>query len=246
MCYMQLQEWNAVILPSVFDIKDLRKGLQDLRKHTVGGRPALAKRTKDSGTKPIHAQTIRDIEVGAIDDPGILTIARLVDGMGLTLSKFFTLIEERQTETDSQLGTKSTTTVPAPNPTEAVHGASSSVSPTRLAEHFQDLSLYYGRAAQRLLDVSVDTEARLFLLSNRFHRTPLRIISGMCVPRELTQVRPAAELLTRLNVGRAGPFFNVRPHLDSDPRSLVVALPGTDSNPLALLILSNVISRFNS
>lgn len=63
------------------------------------GRPALSKLTAGTGPKPVNPSTIKNIEDGKNADPGIATISRIVEAMGLTLSSFFARIE-RQTESD--------------------------------------------------------------------------------------------------------------------------------------------------
>ena len=64
-----------------------------MRRELVGSQARLSARTKQTGKIPINKMTISEIETGANADPGITTVARLVEGMGLTLSSFFARIE---------------------------------------------------------------------------------------------------------------------------------------------------------
>lgn len=64
------------------------------------GRPALSKLTAGTGPKPVNPSTIKNIEDGKSADPGIATISRIVEAMGLPLSLFFARIEG---QTDSDL-----------------------------------------------------------------------------------------------------------------------------------------------
>lgn len=77
------------------DVELFRERLRELRKRLVGSQGDLSARTKtDTDETAINPQTISDIETGAIKDPGILTIARLIDALpGMTLSEFFAQIE---------------------------------------------------------------------------------------------------------------------------------------------------------
>jgi transcriptional regulator with XRE-family HTH domain len=70
----------------------------------------------------VNRSTIHDIETNTGGKPQIGTIARLVEGMGLTLSQFFARIEGLQAHDVSE-----TLPTPAPNP----HGNHGSSNPVR-------------------------------------------------------------------------------------------------------------------
>src|ERR1051326_2120382 len=87
------------------DVKRFREVLRKAREGELLragklGRPALSKLTAATGTTPVNAQTIKNIEDGINVDPGIATVSRIVEAMGLSLSEFFLQIE-RQTDGDS-------------------------------------------------------------------------------------------------------------------------------------------------
>lgn len=142
---------GLAILPAV-DMERFRKTLREQRKKHVGGRPQLAKRTAASGKKPVHPQTIRDIEAGEIEDPGVLTVARLVEAMGLTLSDFF-LQFESQTYADSTTPDKVEQTSASQN-RGGGGGADTKVSEPASVERiqalFEDLSVAFGDMAERI------------------------------------------------------------------------------------------------
>jgi transcriptional regulator with XRE-family HTH domain len=77
-------------------IESFRATLRELRLEVVGSQKKLSERTKKSGAKPIAAMTISEIETGANAEPGILTVARLVEGMGISLALFFAEVEGRE------------------------------------------------------------------------------------------------------------------------------------------------------
>ena len=74
-------------------LKAAREG-RSLRTGPKIGRPGLAKLTKDDGwPKEIHSQTIKNIEDGVTADPGVVTIARILDALEITLSDFFAHVD---------------------------------------------------------------------------------------------------------------------------------------------------------
>lgn len=77
------------------DLERFRQVLRRCRRSLVGSQEQLSERTKTpDGATPINLNTISAIERGDTDDPGIVTIARLVEAMpGLTLSEFFRQVE---------------------------------------------------------------------------------------------------------------------------------------------------------
>lgn len=87
-------------------LKEAREGKSPLRRGPKMGRPALSKLTaseEPGAPPPVNSQTIKNIEDGLNKDPGIVTVARLVEGLGLTLSSFFAQIEVLKTAaTDEQ------------------------------------------------------------------------------------------------------------------------------------------------
>lgn len=74
---------------------DVRAALRAAREGTAlrqgqkYGRPALAKATKTAGHKNVNAQTIKNIEDGVTVDPGLVTIARILDALKIPLPDFF-------------------------------------------------------------------------------------------------------------------------------------------------------------
>lgn len=82
------------------DEERFRATLRELRKRLVGSQGKLSTRTKTSDdVTPIAVMTISDIETGHIKDPGLFTIARLVEAMpGMSLSKFFMQCEDTATD----------------------------------------------------------------------------------------------------------------------------------------------------
>lgn len=75
------------------ELKAAREGRSALRRGERLGRPGLSKRTKTDQGTAVNSQTIKNIEDGLIADPGLVTVARIVEAMGLTLSQFFAQIE---------------------------------------------------------------------------------------------------------------------------------------------------------
>lgn len=76
------------------DIGRFREVLRAYRKELVGSQGALSELTKKGNAPPINIMTISEIETGAIADPGIVTVARIVEALpGLTLSEFFRRID---------------------------------------------------------------------------------------------------------------------------------------------------------
>lgn len=87
------------------DVGRFRERLRELRKKHVGSQAELSALTKrDETDTPVNLMTISEIETGAIADPGIVTVARIVEAIpGLTLSAFFAQIEGLQSAaTDEQ------------------------------------------------------------------------------------------------------------------------------------------------
>jgi hypothetical protein len=74
------------------ELKAAREGI-GLRQGPKIGRPALSRMTQAGFDKPVNSQTIKNIEDGRIADPGIVTIARIVEALGLTLATFFARVE---------------------------------------------------------------------------------------------------------------------------------------------------------
>lgn len=74
------------------ELKAAREGT-GLRRGPKIGRLALSRLTQEGFDKPVNGQTIKNIEDGRIADPGIVTIARIVEAMGLTLATFFARVE---------------------------------------------------------------------------------------------------------------------------------------------------------
>lgn len=81
------------------DVTVFRETLRELRKRLVGSQGELSARTKtDADETPIDTQTISDIETGASKNPGILTVARLIEALpGVALSTFFAHVEGNTT-----------------------------------------------------------------------------------------------------------------------------------------------------
>lgn len=79
-------------------LKNMRLGKTTLRLPHKIGRPTVSKMTTNVSKfrTPVNAQTIKNIEDGLARDPGIVTISRIVESMGVALSAFFAEIEERQ------------------------------------------------------------------------------------------------------------------------------------------------------
>jgi transcriptional regulator with XRE-family HTH domain len=111
------------------DVARFRERLRELRKQLVGTQAELSALTKREETDtPVNLMTISDIETGAIADPGIVTVARIVEAIpGLTLSSFFAQIEalktssvdgQNQPHTDIVAGALGDSSIPSP-PTEA-------------------------------------------------------------------------------------------------------------------------------
>ena len=99
-----------------FEMPRFREALRKAREDTIGGRMKLAERTG------LAASTIQSAEVGP-DIPSIETIARFLDGCGLTLSKFFARIDGSQ-QSDSQGHSESETAVLKKGNREAHNSAS--------------------------------------------------------------------------------------------------------------------------
>lgn len=81
------------ILRSAMDVDRFRAILRACREAVGETQKTLAVKTGATGTRPVNSMTISEIETGAIIDPGIVTVSRLVEAMGLTLSAFFAQIE---------------------------------------------------------------------------------------------------------------------------------------------------------
>jgi hypothetical protein len=77
------------------ELKNARIGRSPLRRGPKLGRPAVSKLTAQGHATPVNSQTIKNIEDGRIADPGIVTIARIVEAMGLRLAEFFAQVEGR-------------------------------------------------------------------------------------------------------------------------------------------------------
>lgn len=77
------------------DVERFRQTLRGLRKQLVGSQAALSALTKGGeNDTAVNTMTISEIETGAIADPGIVTVSRIIEAMpGLTLSSFFAQIE---------------------------------------------------------------------------------------------------------------------------------------------------------
>lgn len=82
------------------DVERFRETLRKLRQNEVPngrgmkvGRPALSKLTDRGAARPVNSQTIKNIEDGRIVDPGLVTVARIVDALGLSLTEFFAHVE---------------------------------------------------------------------------------------------------------------------------------------------------------
>jgi transcriptional regulator with XRE-family HTH domain len=86
-----------------FTMERFREVLRAEREARVGGREKLADKTG------INKTTIQNAEIGP-DIPGIDTVARLVEGIGLTLPSFFEQIEALQA------GTAEAQNLSTPNP----------------------------------------------------------------------------------------------------------------------------------
>lgn len=99
------------------DLERFRQVLRRCRRSLVGSQEQLSERTKTDGATPINLNTISAIERGDTDDPGIVTIARLVEAMpGLTLSEFFRQVEAEAVPNESTAAPLSET-VPVPRKT---------------------------------------------------------------------------------------------------------------------------------
>jgi len=72
---------------SVQDLAEFKAAMRRAREATVGGRAKLEAETG------IDQSTIYRIETDATYDPSLSTVAKLIQGMGLTLSGFFTELE---------------------------------------------------------------------------------------------------------------------------------------------------------
>lgn len=82
---------QASILPAVpFDLSRFRAHLRAERERLIGSRDKLAEKTG------INKTTIQNAENGP-DMPGIDTIARLIEGTGLSLSEFFLRMDDLPT-----------------------------------------------------------------------------------------------------------------------------------------------------
>jgi len=76
-------------------LKEVRVGKSPIRQGDKLGRPSVSKATRDAFHKiAVSAQTIKNIEDGETQDPGIVTIARIIEAMGVRLSDFFLQVEE--------------------------------------------------------------------------------------------------------------------------------------------------------
>lgn len=77
------------------DFERFRAVLRELRRELVGTQGDLSALTKINETDtPVNAMTISEIETGAIVDPGIITVVRLIEALpGVSLSSFFARIE---------------------------------------------------------------------------------------------------------------------------------------------------------
>lgn len=78
------------------DVHRFRAALREYREALVGGQAQLSALTEttDPEVPPINVITISEIERGTTANPGIITVARLVEAMpGLTLSAFFRHVE---------------------------------------------------------------------------------------------------------------------------------------------------------
>lgn len=86
---------SSPTIPAVaFDMNAFRAALKTQRKLRVGSRAKLVERC---GAPAMSPTTIQNAELGP-DMPGIDTVARLVEAMGLTLSTFFAQLERSQNQ----------------------------------------------------------------------------------------------------------------------------------------------------
>lgn len=79
--------------------EDFRRVFAEFRKASGLSQRALAART-EGNPFAVSGQAVSDIEAGATENPGLQTVAVLVEAMGVSLSGFFLQIE-CQTEPDS-------------------------------------------------------------------------------------------------------------------------------------------------
>ncbi len=120
-----------------FDMEAFRRALRTARETHIGGREKLADKID------VSKSTVQNAEMGP-DIPGIDTVARLIEGMGLTLSEFFAALEPNN---DSVLpGADTISHSVRASPKEASHG-SSGVSAS-LSE--EDLATIFRALAERL------------------------------------------------------------------------------------------------
>lgn len=91
LCTLRLKAYTL----RTMDFERFRAVLRELRKELVGSQGELSALTKINETDtPVNTMTISEIETGAIADPGIITVIRLIEALpGVSLSSFFARIE---------------------------------------------------------------------------------------------------------------------------------------------------------
>lgn len=109
------------------DMDRFREVLRRSRKERGISQGALSTLTESSGTAPVNPMTISEIETGAITDPRIMTVARIVEAIpGLTLSSFFARIEDLKHERPLDENHA------PPNPDEDIDEALAALSPAQI------------------------------------------------------------------------------------------------------------------
>lgn len=131
-----------------FDIAAFRSVLRAARKEHVGGRNKLAAKVG------LAKSTIQNAEMGP-DIPGIETVARLVEGMGLTLSSFFAQIEGLPTDAPA----KQDQPIPSGLSMVTDDDEVSTLSPSA-RQIFRDLGRVFARQADRLAALERELAAR--------------------------------------------------------------------------------------
>lgn len=121
--------------PSV-DMNAFRTAFTECRLQSGLTQKQLSELTKAEGLPAIGVQAVSDIETGATKDPGTLTISRLIEAMGLTVSAFF-LQMEHTTIRDIGTGIAEVESAASPqrNPSEAaayVSGSSTRADPFKI------------------------------------------------------------------------------------------------------------------
>ena len=137
--------------PAVVDFSVVRELLRDERKKRKMSLDDLA------ASSGLTRSAIHDVEVNNGGKPRFETVARIIEGLGITLSEFFTQIE-RQTEGDSTTSRQSDTTASSGSrPARAAsteHGGDPSVPPAlsddELPDVLRDIGHQFSVAAHRL------------------------------------------------------------------------------------------------